>query len=73
MVVSLVRNKTGFTVTATDSLTGKPAEAQVYMGDATVGFTNQPIAKTIGKKHPEIWVRSPFDAYSDVVVLPAAR
>jgi len=27
----------------------------------------------IAEKHPEIWVRSPFDAYSDVVVLPAAR
>lgn len=69
MNVSLERGKKGFVVRATDSLTGQPVEAQIYLGKETVGFTNQPIAKTIAAKHPELWVRSPFDAYSDVVVL----
>ena len=69
----LRRGKNAVTVTATDSITGKPVEAQVYFGEATIGFTNQLIEMTVGQKRPEIWVRSPFDAYSDVVVAPAQK
>lgn len=66
----LRRGKNNITVTAIDAITGKPVEAQVYGGSETIGFTNQPIEITIEKraKRPEIWVRSPFGAYSDVVV-----
>lgn len=71
VVASLVRDGRKITVKATDSVTGKPVEGQVYFGTATVGFTNQPFELAIRKKHPELWVRSPFDAYSDVVVLKA--
>jgi hypothetical protein len=62
-------------VNATDSLTGKPVEAQIYAATQTIGFTNTPLEVTIDNKgsHPEIWVRSPFDAYSDVVVAPAKK
>lgn len=62
-------------INAKDSLTGKPAEAQVYAGPQTLGFTNKPIEITIEKKgrHPEIWVHSPFDAYSDVVAAAAKK
>ncbi|MGZ8852967.1 MAG: hypothetical protein ACXW2X_06185 [Thermoanaerobaculia bacterium] len=63
------------TVTATDAATGKPVEGQVYAGEETIGFTNQPIEIKAGKgrKRPEIWVRSPFDVYSDVVAAPAVK
>ncbi len=71
MITSMKRDAHSLTITATDSDTGKPVEAQVYLGEQTVGFTNQPIELAIGKKHPELWVRSPFDAYSDVVLLKA--
>jgi hypothetical protein len=62
-------------VNATDSLTGKPVEAQVYAATQTLGFTNKPLEVTIVKKgeNPEIWVRSPFDAYSDVVAVTAKK
>lgn len=69
MITSLTRQAKTIIVTATDSITGKPVEAQVYLGDTTLGFTNEPIEVTIGKKHPDLWVRSPFDLYGDVVVL----
>ncbi len=69
MITSMSRDAKTITVKATDSITGKPVEAQVYLGDRTLGFTNQPIEVKIGKKHPDVWVRSPFDEYSDVVVL----
>jgi hypothetical protein len=63
------------TVTATDTATGKPVECQVYAGEETIGFTNQPIEFAAGKgrKRPEVWVRSPFALYSDVVVVPAVK
>ena len=62
-------------VNATDSLTGKPVEAQVYAATQTLGFTNKPLEVTIVKKgqNPEIWVSSPFDAYSDVVAVAAQK
>jgi hypothetical protein len=69
----LRRGRNTVTVTAKDSITGKPVEAQVYLGDETAGFTNQTIEITMPKKRPEIWVRSPFDAYGDVVVMSGAK
>jgi hypothetical protein len=62
-------------VSAIDSLTRKPVEAQVYAGTQTLGFANTPLEITIEKKgtNPEIWVRSPFDAYSDAVAAPAKK
>ncbi|HEY3056932.1 MAG TPA: hypothetical protein VGK31_13485 [Thermoanaerobaculia bacterium] len=72
-VDKLKRGRNTVTVTATDAATKKPVEAQVYVGDATAGFTNQPIEITVSRKRPEIWIRSPFDAYSDVVVVPAEK
>ncbi|HSP17248.1 MAG TPA: hypothetical protein VLV78_21070 [Thermoanaerobaculia bacterium] len=67
MIVSVKRDGKTTTVTATDSVTGKPVEAQVYLGDRTIGFTNQPI-ELPAKSKSQIWVRSPYDKYSDVVV-----
>lgn len=62
-------------IEATDSLTGKRVEAQVYAGTETIGFTNNTVEFRVGEKgkRPEIWIRSPFDAYSDVVVAPAKK
>ncbi len=60
------------TVTVTDAATGKPAEGQVYLGDVTVGFANQPFDLTLPSgKRPDLWVKSPYDAYSDAVLAPA--
>jgi len=63
------------TVNATDSLTGKAVEAQVFAGPQTLGFTNKPLELKVEKKgrHPEVWVYSPFDAYGDVVAAPAKK
>jgi hypothetical protein len=65
--------KTGsntITVTAVDSVTGKPVEMRVMAGETTLGDTNRPLQLelTAGTKLPEIWVTSLFDRYSDVVV-----
>lgn len=66
----LRRGKNSVTVAAIDAITGKSVEAQVYVGSETIGFTNQPIELIIARrgKLPKLWVRSPFAAYSDVVV-----
>lgn len=82
MVVSVVppvahwkRGRNVVHISAVDSLTGKPVEAQVYAGTRTLGFTNSGVKFTVDAKgrRPEIWIRSPFDAYSDVVVAPAKK
>jgi hypothetical protein len=67
MIVSLKREGKTITVTATDSVTGKPVEAQVYLDEHTIGFTNQAI-ELPAKTKSGIWVRSPYDRYGDVVV-----
>lgn len=75
-VKKLVPGKTStITVTTIDATTGKPAEMQVMVGDQLAGMSNQPIEVKLpkGRKRPEIWVTSPFDVYSDVVVSPAVR
>lgn len=78
MVVSMAppklrKGKNRITIRTVDRDSGKPVEAQVMFGDATVGATNQPVTIEIARngKHPDIWVTSAFDAYSDVVVVPA--
>ena len=60
------------TVTVTDASTGKPVEGQVYLGEQTVGFANKPFELTLpAGKHRDVWVKSPYGAYSDLVVVPA--
>jgi hypothetical protein len=58
------------TVTAVDSVTGKPVEMRVMAGETVLGDTNRPLQLELaaGQKRPEIWVTSLFDHYSDVVV-----
>lgn len=61
------------TITAKDSITGKPLEARVMGNDRVLGKTNVPFTFEWkkGQKLPEIWVTSLYDIYDDVVVLPA--
>ena len=72
MNVALKQAKNSITVTATDAVTGTPVEAQVYLGTQTIGLTNKPITMKMAKKHAELWVRSRYDLYSDVVVSSGA-
>lgn len=63
------------TVNVRDSVTGKPVDVRVMVGhrdtaDAGVPFE---VEWKRGEKRPEIWVRSTFDLYSDVVVAPAEK
>jgi hypothetical protein len=72
---SLKRGKNTITVTAVDSKTGKPVDARVMIGQRDVAEAGQPFEIEIkkGEKREEIWVRSSFERYSDVVVAPANR
>ncbi|HUR79951.1 MAG TPA: hypothetical protein VM733_04255, partial [Thermoanaerobaculia bacterium] len=69
----LKRGRNSVTITATDSMTGKPVEARVMAGQLVAGKTNQPFELEITGKRPEIWVTNLYDRYSDVVVLPAEK
>lgn len=62
-------------VKAVDADSGKPAEMQVLLGDGTAGDTNQPITLQWpkGTKRPELWAKSLFDLYSDVVIAPTEK
>ena len=66
----LKRGKNTVTITAVDSITGKPVEARVMGGELVLGKTNAPFDIEIKGKRPEIWVTNLYDRYSDVVVLP---
>ena len=72
---SLKRGKNTVTVTAVDSKTGKPVDARVMIGQRDVAEAGQPFELDLkkGEKREEIWVRSSFERYSDVVVAPAER
>jgi len=61
------------TISAKDSQTGEPVELRVLVGQSQAGDTNQPIVIDWPKngKRPEIWARSLFNRYSDVVIAPA--
>jgi hypothetical protein len=63
------------TITAKDVATGAPVELRVFAGDDSIGDTNLPIVINWPKnrKRPEIWARSLFNRYSDVVVAPAQK
>lgn len=67
---SLKKGRNTVTVTARDAATGEPVEARVMAGTAIVGKTNEPFVLEVarGQKHPEIWVTSLFNRYSDAVV-----
>ncbi|HWW59759.1 MAG TPA: hypothetical protein VN181_00190, partial [Thermoanaerobaculia bacterium] len=66
--------KNTVTIKATDTVTGKPVEARVMFGETIAGDTNKPFELEVPKgKHPELWVTSLFDRYSDAVIWPAAR
>lgn len=67
---ALRRGKNNITIEARDAASGKPVEARVMLGDEAIGETNAPITLELKGKgeHPEIWVTSLFDKYSDVVV-----
>jgi hypothetical protein len=69
--------KRGQTVTvhATDAKTGTPVELRVRVGNMDAGDTNQPITIDwpANTKRPEIWARSLFDRYSDVIIVPAEK
>lgn len=71
----LKRGRNSVTVTALDSVTGKPVEARVMGGEIPLGKTNVPfeLEWKKGEKRPEIWVTNLFDRYSDVVVAPAEK
>jgi hypothetical protein len=65
--------KNVITIEARDAATGKPVEARVMSGSDPIGDTNLPITLQLNRKgqHPEIWVTSLFNLYSDVVVAKA--
>jgi hypothetical protein len=71
----LRRGPNVITVTATDADTGKPVNARVMGGEHVLGKTNEPFVLEMarGQRHPEIWVTSLYDHYSDVVVAPAGK
>jgi hypothetical protein len=69
----LKRGKNTVTVTAVDSVTGKPVEARVMGGEYVLGKTNEPFELEITGKRPEIWITNLYDRYSDVVVAPAEK
>ena len=65
--------KNVITIEARDAATGKPVEARVMSGGDPIGSTNTPITLQLNRKgqHPEIWLTSEFNLYSDVVVAKA--
>ncbi len=72
--LKLRRGKNRVTVTAFDDATGTAVEMRVMVGDQQVGNTNEKIEIELPKgKRPEIWLASLFNAYSDVVVVPAQK
>ncbi len=62
--------KNSVIISARDAATGKPVEMRVVVGNDQIGNTNTPITVEVRRSghHPEIWLTSLFDKYSDVVV-----
>jgi len=71
----LKRGANTVTITAVDPVTKKPVDARVMIGERDFAEANQPFELELkrGEKRPEIWVRSSFERYDDVVVAPAER
>lgn len=67
--------KNEITVTAKDSINGKPVDGRVMLGANEIGFTDKLIAFEWkgGTKRPEIWFRPFMPRYSDVVLVPAQK
>jgi hypothetical protein len=65
--------KNVITIEAKDAKTGKPVELRVMSGSDPIGESNAPITLQLNRRgeHPEIWVTSLFNTYSDVVVAKA--
>lgn len=72
-IAKLKPGKHSVTFTVRDSATGKPVDARVMLGGQPLGEANQPLELEVkrGEKRREIWVKSLFSLYSDVVVAPA--
>lgn len=72
---TLKRGKTVVTITARDSITGKPVDARVMGDDRVLGKTNRPfvVEWKKGQPSPEIWVTSLYDIYDDAVVFPKTK
>lgn len=69
----LRRGKNSVIIAARDADSGKPVEMQIMLGEDAIGQTNKPVTIEIAKggHHPEIWLTSVFNRYSDVVVAKA--
>jgi hypothetical protein len=63
------------TVFAHDSISGRPVDGRIMVGEDESGYTNQPITITLpkGGKRPEIWLKPYLNRYSDVVIAPAKK
>ena len=74
-VEQLKRGKNMVTITAHDPVTQQPVDGRVMIGQLDAAEANQPFELELkrGEKRPEIWVRSSFERYSDIVVAPAER
>ena len=74
-VEQLKRGKNTVTIKVTDQKTGEPVDARVMIGQRDVAEANVPFELELkkGEKREEIWVRSSWERYSDVVVAPAER
>jgi len=70
----LKRGKNTVRITAKDAATGAPVEMRVFVGDQQIGNTNETLEIELPrKKQPEIWLKSLYNAYGDVVVAPAGK
>lgn len=69
----LHKGKNRVIISARDVDTGKPVEMRVVIGTDQIGNTNEPLVIDLEKSghHPEIWLTSLYDRYSDVVVAKA--
>jgi hypothetical protein len=72
---TLKRGNNTVTITARDSVTGKPVNARVMGDDRVLGKTNQPfvVEWKKGQPSPEIWVTSLYDIYDDAVLFPKTK
>lgn len=61
------------TISAHDAATGAPIEMRVMVGTDAIGNSNEPLSIDVDRSghHPEIWLTSLFNKYSDVVVARA--
>ncbi len=60
-------------ISAHDAATGTPVEMRVMVGPDAIGNSNEPLTIDLARSghHPEIWLTSLYNKYSDVVIAPA--